>query len=174
MGRKGREDAPTVPVDLFSPWLKFDAETSVHPGPGSGSQQMHLSGEVAGCLGPGPAPGGMPGHPGPGIPMPRGWSQGDSCPGGTMAPLGDGWRTKALLSGIILYAHMWPLPEMTLWKASLSWRSAFKCSGLRRLLNLSSFFSLFFFFWRQMPQERSCADNKVVPSSFWSFNRAIQ
>lgn len=145
MGRKGREDVPTVPAALFSPWPKFDAETSFLPG--SGSQQMLLPGEVAGCPGPGLAPGGLPGHPGPGIPMSCGWSQGASCPGGTMAPLGDGWGTKALLSGMILYAHMWPLSEMTLWKTSLSWSSAFTCCTQICLLNLSFFFLSFIFFF---------------------------
>lgn len=74
--------------------------------------------------------------PGP-APVQNGWSQGASCPGRTMAPLGDGWGTKALLSGMILYAYMWPLPEMALWKVSLSWSSAFKCRTLGCLLNLS-------------------------------------
>lgn len=35
-------------------------------------------------------------------------------------------------------------------------------------------FFLLFYFLPQMPQERSCADNKVVLSFFSSFNRAIQ
>lgn len=138
-------------------------------------QQMCLPGEVAGSLGPGLAPRGLPGCPGPGIPMQRDWSQGASCPGRTMAPLGDSWGTKALLSGIF-YMHTCDLCLKWLHgKVSLSWTSAFKCSSLRHLLHLPFFFPPFLFFLifvPQMPQERSCADNKVMLSSFWPFNRA--
>lgn len=79
---------PTVPAGLFSPWLRFDVETSLLPGPCSG------------CPGPGPAAGSCPAA--------LGWELESGCqlPRRTMAPLGQSLGTKALLSGLILYAHM--------------------------------------------------------------------
>lgn len=88
---------------------------------------------------------GSGGCPGPGWPRSVRLKSGCQLPRQDNGSIGRWLRTKALLSGMILYAHMWPLPGMALWKVSLSGSSAFKCRTLGRLLNLSFFPPSLFF-----------------------------